>query len=132
MIQRDFVLRQIQQLVQVLTRVLKLREDGQTTEMAAVLDTALVETLGVDAQALSSLPVDELHALCSEHGKLHPEKALVVAELLEVSLTDDEQDAEAVGGRRAAALSLYQALVASGEAVPFDIYDRIAALKTAA
>lgn len=132
MIQRDFVLRQIQQLVQVLARVLKLREDGQTIEVSDVLNTALVETLGLEVREIASLPASELLTLCSENGKLHPEKALVIAELLEVSLSADVQQAQENARRSAAALSLYEALVASGEAVPFDIYDRIAALKAEA
>ncbi|MEM8488459.1 MAG: hypothetical protein AAF564_23120 [Bacteroidota bacterium] len=128
MIQRDFILRQIQQLVQVLTRVLKLKQDGQTTEVAAVVDTALQETMGMGLGDLAALPADDLLALCSENGQLHADKAFVVAELLEASFIDGVAE-DAPANPLKAALLLYEALVASGEAVPFDIYDRIAYLK---
>ena len=129
MIQRDFVLRQIQQLVQVLTRVLKLKHEGQGEEVFSVIDTAFQETLGLGVKDLATLPAADLLSLCSENGTLHAQKALVVAELIEATFEEEAIGETGMAGRMQAALSLYEALIASGEAVPFDIYDRIAHLK---
>ncbi len=133
MIQRDFILRQIQQLVQVLTRVLKLKQEGHPSEVVALVNTGLQETLGMGVQDLASLPPEDLLALCSDNGRLHADKTLVVAELLEAAFDGDAILAKAPGHEPAnplkAALYLYEALVGAGEAVPFDIYDRISYLK---
>lgn len=135
MIQRDFILRQIQQLVQVLTRVLKLKQEGHPSEIVALVNTGLQETLGMGVQDLASLPPEDLLALCSDNGRLHADKTLVVAELLEAAFVEDLDLTEGAGSDDVqanplkAALYLYEALVGAGEAVPFDIYDRISNLK---
>ncbi len=129
MIQRDFVLRQIQQLVQVLTRVLKLKHEGLGEDVFSVVDTALQDTLGMGVKDITDLPGPDVVALCKENGQLHAQKALVVAELIEATFDEDAIGQTVLVGRMQSVLALYEALVNSGEAVPFDIYDRIAHLK---
>ncbi|MFK7845665.1 MAG: hypothetical protein AB8G77_10215 [Rhodothermales bacterium] len=136
MIQKDFVLRQIQQLVQVMARVLQLKTEGFFEEAADELDIALNETLDTSVKELLTMTEEEILLLCTRDGQLNADIALVLAELLEETdelavdhalSFENEQHNQEKGAR--GALFLYKALVSSGKAVPFDIYDRISRLE---
>ena len=120
MITRDFLLRQIHQLVQALAVVLFHKKAAQYDQAQEALTEAVEEALDVRFEELRQLPRDEVLALCTTGGTLSPEKAVALADLL-------REDETEVGRERA--LWLYEAALDSGGTVPFDIHERIAALR---
>ena len=120
MIQQDYILREVQQLARVLAQVLFHKRAGQTDEAQEVLVEGLRAVFGADAADLIAVPREPLLARCSADGALAGEKAVAVADLLR-----EEGSAPA----RERALWLYEAALASGAAVPFDIHERIASVR---
>ena len=117
MITRDFLLREIETVVQVLGVVLGLRRDGHAAEAEARIAAAIAEASGVTD--VSALDRDQTVALADHLGAFHPLKAVALADLLR------ESDRPGAGQQ---ALWLYRAAMDSGEAVPFDLAARIASL----
>ena len=120
MITRDFLLRQIHQLVQALAVVLFHKKAAQYDQAQEALTEAVEETLDVRLDQLRRLPRDEVLALCTTGDAFSPEKAVALADLL-------REDDTAAGRERA--LWLYEAALEAGGTVPFDIHERIAALR---
>ena len=120
MITRDFLLRQIHQLVQALAVVLFHKKGARYEQAQEVLSEAVKETLDVRLETLRKLPREEVLALCATGEALSSEKAVALADLLR----EDETDA----GRERARW-LYEAALEAGGTVPFDVHERIAALR---
>jgi hypothetical protein len=120
MFSRDFIIRQIQQLTQVLAVVLFHKKAGRLDEAQAEIDHALRDALDLDTAALRHLDRPDLLAVCSAGDTLLTDLAVALADLL-------HEDATAAGRERA--LWLYDAVLDAGGAVPLDIHDRLAALR---
>jgi len=127
MITRDFLLRQIHQLAQVLARVLSLKSDQQPDQALQEIDRAFQDLPGLDVLLHATATRDELLALCRSDDRFHSEKALALADLLveRALLVEEEQKS---GFKYA--LWLYEAAVSEGgAALPLDIRERIAWLR---
>lgn len=122
MISRDFLLRQIEQLTQVLAVVLVHKRAGRHDEAQITLDEALTAATDLEPEALRRLDHPAVLALCSTGGPFSPDKAVALADLL-------YEDRSAAGRQRA--LWLYDAALETGGAVPLDIHERIASLQSA-
>ncbi|MDT7858024.1 hypothetical protein RQM47_15360 [Rubrivirga sp. S365] len=120
MVQQDFVLRQVQQLAQALAQALFHKRADQSEQAQGALAAGLESALGLELEVLCRLPREEVLALCLPDGARSDERAVAVADLLR------ETDS-AAGQRRA--LWLYEAVLASGGAVPFDVHERIEVLQ---
>ena len=119
MIEKDFILREVQQLANVLAQVLFRRQLEQKEQVQEVLAEGLEDVLGMSLDTLRGLPRRELVALFAPGGVLSGEKAVAVADLL-------REDASVEGRMRAR--WLYERVLQAGQAVPFDVHERIAAL----
>ncbi len=122
MITRDYILRQIHQLSQVLAAVLFGKRAGQTEEAQEALAHGLEDALGLPLADLHQLGKDEVLALCEHAGAFSSEKALALADLL-------REDTSAAGRERA--LWLYEAARDMGDLAPLDLPERIADLRDA-
>ncbi|MEM1057369.1 MAG: hypothetical protein AAGI52_17770 [Bacteroidota bacterium] len=118
MIERDFLLRQIQQAIQVLAQVLLQKRDG-TPEWRAALADGIRQVTGTDPARLAALSREETLDLATDDGEIEPEKAVALADLFQ------EAEERAL---RVRARWLYQAALKAGGPVPHDVLDRIAAL----
>jgi hypothetical protein len=121
-ITRDFILRQIQQLAQVLAVVLVRKRTEDEAGAQATLAEGLEAATGVSLEKLRTMDRDALLALCEREGVFSAEWAVALADLL----AEDEVPAS---WERAA--WLYEAALAAGGPVPFDVDARIAALRAA-
>ena len=120
MIHRDFLLRQIHQFVQVLAEVLA-RKRGHQLELAyETLTEGIREVLGIELAEVLQLDRDALLDLCTTDAWISGDKAVALADLL-------HEEGSAAADQRA--LWLYEAALSSDAAVPFDIHERIAALR---
>ena len=120
MITRDFLLRQVHQLTQVLAAVLFHKRAGREEIAQEALDEGLRDALGLSLDELLQLRKEELLAVCRHSESLSPEKALALADVL-------REDESLAGQERA--LWLYEAARDAGDLVPYDIADRIADLR---
>ena len=135
MFSRDTILRQIQQLVQVLARVLFHKSMHAYDEARREIDEALNDLLGLDATGLDALDRIALLARCREMGGWSGEKALALADLLnergQLALLE-QGEAGRVEAQRwfQHAHALYAEVLSTPDtALPHDIHDRIEALK---
>jgi hypothetical protein len=119
-ITRDFLLRQLYQLTQVLAAVLAGKRAGRAEEAQRALAAGLADALGPSLPDLRRMEHGGLLALCEHAGTFSSEKALAVADLL-------REDASASGRERAA--WLYEAALDAGDLVPLDIRERLADLR---
>lgn len=121
MLQRDFIVRQVQQLNRVLAQALFHKRADRADEAQKVLAEGLESVLGIELASMRLLTREEVIEACTVEGLFVGDLAVAVADLL-------REDESAAGRERA--LWLYEAALASGAAVPFDIHTRIAALRT--
>ena len=120
MITRDFLLRQIHQLVQALAVVLFHKKAERHDQAQEALVEAVEEALGLSMEELRQLPREGLLDLCTAGDALSSEKAVALADLL-------REDETAAGRERA--LWLYEAALDSGGTVPFDVHERMTSLR---
>lgn len=129
MITRDYILRQIQQLVQALARVMMLRSTQQDEEAMIEVDRALNELPELGVLIRSDLNRDDVLTTCGTGNNFNPEKALAVADLL-VEKAELVEDGVLRMRNLRYALWLYEAALATpAVAIPMDLYDRISWLK---
>jgi hypothetical protein len=113
-------MRQVQQLAQVLAQVLFHKRTGDIEEAQQALSEALSGTIGLDLETLRTMSKEEIAEHRSSGGALSGDLTIAVADLL-------REDATPEGRRRA--LWLYEIALSSGEVVPYDIAERIDALR---
>lgn len=82
MFTRDYVMRQIQQLSQVLALVLFKKRENPEVETAGIVSEGLRETLGVSLEEVLAMDETKIITLCSENGHFSPELAVSIADLL--------------------------------------------------
>lgn len=83
MIQRDYVLRLIDQMIRAILAILGLRKAGQFEEAQIRIGDTFKKLLGLDADLVESLAVVDLKRLLSTSGEPDPGKCSVAARLLE-------------------------------------------------
>ena len=120
MITRDFLLRQIHQLAQALAQVLFRKQAGQYEEAQDLLGQTLRDVTGLDPEGFRQLPREALLALCTAGQTFSNDKALALADLL-------REDETPEGRQRS--LWLYEEVLQRGDTVPFDVHERLAALR---
>ena len=114
MFTRDYMMRQIHQLVHVLSIVLLKRKSDQPEEARQVLSTALNEQFGHSLPDFLALDKDDLLATCRTGDHFHDGLAVALADLLKEEGSPD-------GVRRA--FWLYQTVIATGGTVPLHIHE---------
>lgn len=132
MFQKDFVLRQIQQLVQALAQVLNLKAAGQIEDARNAISDALDEHLKVDWAEFLKMSVEEKLDVCRREGELRADLMLVLAEMLEeeCDLAAIAEDWDAFENSGKSSIELYQKLLEMGAPVPLDIMDRLQDLRS--
>ncbi len=131
MLQRDFIMRQLYQALQVvmqaLTRVLKLKAEERYGE-AIIEINQVFSGIDLSPRPVGELSADQIVEMCRTTRGFEADLALSIADLIteegEIrSLQGDEERAHACYEK---ALSIYrQALKAEGAALPLDIGRRM-------
>lgn len=120
MITRDFIVRQIHQLTQVIAVVLFQKRAGHPEAAQQALAEGAEDALGLPLAEVYTLDHDPLLALCRHGDAFFADKALALADLLREDATD---------AGRIRALWLYEAARDAGDLVPLDIDARIEGLR---
>lgn len=93
MIGKDFIMRQVEILTQVIARVLLKKDINVKEEVKAEIANGCKSLIGLDYNFINSLPVDQLVNFFSITGNLDVIKALVAAKLFNLD-SDSEEHAE--------------------------------------
>ena len=123
MIERDYLMRQIRQMVQALQEVLNLRKQGQVEEARQHLHRTF-HGLSDEHDSLRVLRLEETLEFCSREDSFRPEFALSVADLLreEGEVLAEQGRLEEAQQSWVRALLLYRrAMREQGAALPWNI-----------
>ena len=131
MIQRDFILRQIQELIQVIARIIGLRIEGNYEEARSHIEQTLKSIWNVHREQLLILSSDKLLNLCEVSGTFHTEFAIALADLLieDGHIFKEQEDVDSALLSYKQSLIIHEIVVSNSDAAPYDIYDRIAKLE---
>ncbi len=103
MIQRDYIMRMVQQFVAALLRVINLRIEGQVEQANEAIEQAYRSALGCGSEFIESLSGDEMLSMMRS-GIFSPEQVLIAARLIEEQAAGEESDS---GDRLSKSLHLY-------------------------
>ena len=133
MFQQDYILRQIQEIIQVIARIIGLREEGSYEEARSHIETALLGVWNLHRKDLLDLSEERLKELCIVEGAFHTQFAIALADLLkEDGVIYEEEGKFFHAGESYKQARVINTLVLSmSNEIPFDIYDRIADLDAA-
>jgi hypothetical protein len=128
MFTRDYVLRQIHQLVKALAEISVKRKSEELEEARALLTETIQGITGMDLIRLRSADKEEVLAFCADGIPSKSELMSGVADLLvedaEVSRLQGDIDAARKSWLRSQ--WLYEAAASSGGILPYDLHDRLA------
>lgn len=131
MIQRDVLMRQIQQLTRALARVMASRELKQLDEASRHIEQAFRQLTG-EKDPLRRYPIEKVIAQCCTEAGFSAELATNVADLLkqEGDLLDAQDRPDDACRCYVRAFALYQrARAEEGAALPLDIGEKVETLK---
>ena len=131
MITRDYFMRMIHQLAQVIGKVLKLNEVKQYTEALEEVQRSSKQLLGMDLQLLTSLSDTEFIRFFSLGERFDVEKCVVTAKLLQLTGEIQERQADEQGSYNSYTTSLsllLELLFRESETLPKEYFDEIDAL----
>jgi hypothetical protein len=117
---KDYIVRQINQLVQALSTVLGRRGSATEAEIERILSDSIESATEYDLSRLRQAGRDDVMAICSPNSAFRAELAVTLADLL--ALDSDRRSRER-------AIWLYEAAAQSGGVLPHDITERIEALR---
>lgn len=133
MFQRDYILRQIQELIQVIARIMDLRIEGAYEEAHSSLENALASIWNIHRSDLVELTADQLKELCIVEGAFHTQFAVALADLLKEDGLLYEEEGKFFHAKDSFKQSLVinKLVLAHSKEIPFDIYERISLLEEA-
>lgn len=114
MIERDYIMRLVQQLAAVMRRILRLQEQEKYDQAQQEVEEAYGELLGLEHELLISLAPATAAPLLGEAGKIKIAARLLQAE---AELAGRRGDAESAHRLRSRALELYLEALAVAEQV---------------
>src|ERR1041385_6291719 len=82
MIKHDYILRLIEELVQVVARILRLHERGENDAALSAIDDALLKFVGLELRFIDALSLADLVALMRPRIDLDLSRCIVLADLL--------------------------------------------------
>jgi len=130
MITRDYILRQVQQMVSVLAQV-SLKCQAQEYHLARdILAQTIQEITGLDPARIRTLTLDELLSVCGNDSEFSSEIAPGLADLLREDgfLQPELGNQETAKESWKRAIWLYEAVSGSGGVVPMDLVQRLSRL----
>ena len=132
MIERDVLMRQIQQLAQALTNIVQFVSNGEYDAAIAAVDEACANHLDGSAEDLRTLPPERLLALCEDGDRFLSDAAQTLAKLLALQgdAHRERGEPDAAGACYSRALLLMRRVLQAPDApVSWQIGTKIAALK---
>ena len=132
MIERDYFMRQIRQLAQVLQRVIAQREQGQVDEAHRLVRQAIGEVDERDDGELRHRPLREVIQFCRRDDAFRPDFAMRVADILNEEghlLVEQGREREARKSYTRALLLYRRAMQAEDAALPWNTGEKLSRLE---
>jgi hypothetical protein len=132
MIERDVLMRQIQQLAQALANIVQLVSNSEYDAAIKAVDEACSAHLDGSAEGLRTLPPSQVLALCTDGERFLPDAAQTLAKLLTLQgdAHRERGEQEKAGACYSRALLLMRRVLQEPDApVSWQIGTKIAALK---
>jgi hypothetical protein len=133
MLSGDVLMRQVHQLAQVLARALMRRQTEQPADALDEIASGWRLMTALGDREPTTIPEEDLLAACNApDGRLHPETALLVADLLALEgelLAENGRPQRAADARRRALMLLRAASRHPEAALPIDLFERIERLE---
>jgi Ca2+-binding EF-hand superfamily protein len=82
MIQKDYIMRMIEQFAAILIKIMFNKETQNYTQALFEIDTAYKTFLNFDPDHIKAISEDELVSMLKSSGSIDAEKCIIVAELL--------------------------------------------------
>ena len=119
MMQKDYILRMIQQLSRVLIQILHLREIKDYEGALTYIDDVFKQALGFSSDLINSVPDETLLAMLTSFDVLDIEKCFLVANLLkaEGDIYVDQEDFDTSYYRYSRSLYLFLAILSSDSGI---------------
>jgi hypothetical protein len=119
MMQKDYILRMIQQLSRVLIQILHLREIKDYEGALTYIDDVFKQALGFSSDLITSVPDETLLAMLTSFDVLDIEKCFLVANLLkaEGDIYVDQDDFDTSYYRYSRSLYLFLAILLSASSI---------------
>ena len=127
MLQRDFIMRQVHQLAQVLARVMSLDIRKTEVDPEVLLSEAVTQVTGMDLERLRRASPDELQSVCSPDGSFSSDLAVALADVLmeDAEIRDARGEPGQADMARQNALALYRMARDAGGVLPLSILHRL-------
>jgi hypothetical protein len=109
MISKDFLMRQLETLTDVITKILLKKDIGVKDEIKTEIANGCKTLIGLDYSFINNLPVQQLVSFFSISGKLDVVKTLIAAKLF--NLASDAEDKEEKVKLKIKASYLYDAIL---------------------
>lgn len=132
MITRDYILRQVQQMVAALAQVV-LKRDAEEYHLAKdIVSRSIQEITDSALDKVRRMSEEELTDICSQQGVFYSEKAIALADLLREDgfLQDSTGNYDAATDSWTRSVWLYEKASGSGGIVPINLQDRLDELRT--
>ena len=111
MISKDFLMRQLETLTEVVARILLKKDIGVKDEVRTEIANGCKTLIGLDYNFINNLPVQQLVSFFSITGNLDVIKTLVTAKLF--NLASDAEDIEEKTKLKIKASYLYDAILSN-------------------
>jgi hypothetical protein len=113
--QKDYIIRMIEEFVQVMAEALGLRREGRLEAALSLLDRSAARFAGLSLRQLDALPWESLRTLLTVGGSLDVQRSVFLAELrrLEGEIRDERTGGGAGMSSSVLALRLYMEVVAA-------------------
>ena len=128
----DYLMRQLKELVRVLTIILGLRKKGKFEEVEEVIELSLKNMIDVELSELDQIPSDKLVDYLV-HQKLLPNEALkIIAELLfeRGDMYYDNEDKDKMQENFEKSLKIYEYILKHGRTYSLDWNSKISHIKS--
>lgn len=109
MISKDFLMRQLETLTEVIAKILLKKDIGVKDEIRIEIANGCKTLIGLDYNFINNLPVQQLVSFFSISGKLDVVKTLIAAKLF--NLASDAEDKEEKVKLKIKASYLYDAIL---------------------
>jgi len=127
--EQDYIMRQIQQLVQVLQQIIFMKSEGMYDEAQAIIDQTLDDFLEDESKDFQSLTLTQTIEVLKMDGVFNAEIAYSVGEILYEKAELEGEYSKSIKFYEQALLLFYKAMHNQSVAVPVTVIDKISHIK---
>ena len=132
MFEKDYIMREVQKLVEALNVILGLKKEQKFDEALDEVENTYVRFFDENRATIQSANFEEIKELCSKEGSFSSDLGFALADIIkeEAEIIEAEGEKEKANKKYRLSLELYQSACAEkNAAVPLDILNKIERLE---